>query len=81
MDLDTLIIEDNGKEVERKIEFTFESEDYGKKYVFYYDPADDETILCASYDDEGNLYEIEDPEEWKMVQEVFEVFQDDEEEQ
>ena len=54
------VVDDNGNEFEMEIVFTFESEDYGRKYVVYRDPKDSEDELYASiYDEEGNIFEIQ----------------------
>ena len=78
-----VFVDEEGKERLMEILFTFESEDYGKSYVFFY-PAkkkDDESIevLCASYvsngeDEFGDLFPITDEDEWDMVSEVLEAF-------
>lgn len=76
------VTNDAGEELEFDILFTFDSEDTGKKYVLYYDAQDEDAKVYSSiYDDEGNLYPIETPEEWEMIEEVFSSFvsQDDEE--
>lgn len=76
-----VVIDDTGKEIEFEVLFTFENDD--KKYVLYFNPEEDEPNLFASvYDDEGELFEIESPEEWDLVEEVFQSFvaqQEDEE--
>ena len=83
MDTDTLFVTtDDGQEVEMKIRFTFDSEEYGKSYVLFYDPQDEEgTVYAMSYDEEGNLFQVESEQEWEMIQEVFEGFQDGQENQ
>jgi uncharacterized protein YrzB (UPF0473 family) len=69
------VIDDQGNEVEFEVLFTFDNEDGSKKYVLYYDPTEEESTVFASiYDDEGKLYEIEDPKEWEMIEEVFQSF-------
>ncbi len=69
------VVDDQGNEIEFEVLFTFDDEDKGKKYVLYYDPSQEETNVFASiYDDEGKLYEIETPEEWEMIEEVFQTF-------
>ncbi len=71
----------DGEEIQMTILFTFESEQYGKSYVLFYDEEDETGETYAmSYDDEGNLQAIEDEDEWQMIYEVFEVFQDGQEE-
>jgi len=76
-----IVIDDFGNEKEMQIYFTFDSEDYGKSYVLFYDPANEAEIFAAAYDAEGNLFPIEeeDQEEWNMVNEVLEAFNNEEE--
>lgn len=76
MDTDKIqVIDDNGNELEFDILFTFDNEENGKKYVLYYNAEEEEPQVYSSiYDDEGNLYPIETPEEWDMIEEVFASF-------
>lgn len=68
------VIDDNGNELEFDVLFTFEGED-GTKYVLYYDASEESPQVYSSiYDDEGNLYPVETPEEWDMIEEVFNSF-------
>lgn len=74
------VVDKDGNEVEFEVLFTFDNEDTGKKYVLYYDPEQEEANVFASvYDDEGKLFEIEDPKEWEMIEEVFQSFVADQE--
>lgn len=69
------VIDDQGKEQEYEVLFTFDSDELGKKYVLYYDDTAEEPQVFASiYDDAGQLFPIETPEEWEMVEEVFQSF-------
>lgn len=77
------VIDDNGNELEFDVLFTFESDETEKKYVLYYDATIEEPQVYSSiYDDEGRLYPVETPEEWEMIEEVFNSFlaEDEEEE-
>ncbi|MFQ7317264.1 MAG: DUF1292 domain-containing protein [Massilimicrobiota timonensis] len=75
------VIDDDGNELEFDVLFTFDSEDTGKKYVLYYDADDEDAHVYSSiYDDEGNLYPIETPDEWDMIEEVFNSFMAEDEE-
>lgn len=68
------VIDDEGNELEFDVLFTFEGED-DTKYVLYYDSSKEEPEVFSSiYDDEGNLYPVETPEEWEMIEEVFNSF-------
>lgn len=74
------VIDDQGNEIEFDVLFTFDNEDNGKKYVLYYNANEEESSVYASvYDDEGKLFEIEDPKEWEMIEEVFQSFMAQEE--
>ena len=74
------IYDDAGNEIEMEILFTFEGEDYGKNYVLYYNPNDeDDQVFVSSFDEEGNLLDVTDAKEWEMVEEVYGAFIEDEE--
>lgn len=82
------IIDEEGNEELYQILFTFDSEDFGKSYVFLY-PAgtsEDEEVEIQAYaftqnenGDGGNLLPIETEAEWDMVEEVLATFLDEEE--
>ena len=78
MDTNKLFVTtDDGQEKEMEILFTFDSDEYGKSYVLFLDPLDREgTVYAMSYDDRGNLNQVETDEEWEMIEEVFEGYQD-----
>jgi len=76
------IIDEDGKEIEFDILFTFEDESADKAYVLYYDSEAEEPVVYASiYDEDGNLFEIDDPKEWDMVNEMFETFMENDEDE
>ncbi|KRM06465.1 MAG: DUF1292 domain-containing protein [Liquorilactobacillus ghanensis] len=86
-DLITLV-DDQGNETLYQILFTFESDDYGKSYILLI-PADSQPeeqvdVLAFSYDpDEGSaneaqLHDIENDDEWDMVEGVLDTFLNDE---
>lgn len=81
MDSKSLFVTDeNGKEVEMEILFTFKNDETSKEYVVFVDPNnEDGEVYASSYDDEGNLLPIETDEEWEMVEEVLGAFSDEEE--
>lgn len=81
------IVDENGNEDLFEILFSFESEDYGKSYVFIFPAgtADDEEVELQAYSytenetgKEGDLEPIESEEEWDMVEEVLNTFMQDE---
>ena len=72
MDENTIVVTDElGNEVEYEILFTFENEENGHQYVVYFDPEKDEPEA---------LFPIETPEEWELVEEVFQSFVSEEDE-
>ena len=81
LDSNSLYVKDeNGKEKRFIILFTFDNESTQKQYVVYQDPdGKTEDVYASIYDDQGNLYPIEDEEEWDMVEEVINTFVEDEE--
>lgn len=68
---------DDGRELKFKILFTYHSENFDKDYVTFYDEKDEENVLVYSYDEENNLYEIEDEEEFKELDEVLQAFEEE----
>ncbi|MFX3624508.1 MAG: DUF1292 domain-containing protein [Ectobacillus sp.] len=86
------IVDEDGSETLCEIVFTFESEQFGKKAYVVFSPIgevdeDGEPVYDAmSYEENedetgGRLLPIESEEEWEMVQEVFNTFLADEEEE
>ena len=76
----TLYVHDeDGKEMEMEILFTFENEEKQRKYVVFSDPQDESgEVYASAYDEAGNLLPIESEEEWAMVEEVLGAFSEDE---
>ena len=75
------LVDENGNEQLFKELFTFDSDDWGKSYIFIY-PADDSVdiqayIIADNQDGDGeDLVPIEDDKEWDMVEEVLNTFLD-----
>ncbi|WP_155286418.1 DUF1292 domain-containing protein [Lacticaseibacillus zhaodongensis] len=86
------LIDDKGNEELYNVLFTFDSEDYGKSYVLLYPEGADEEgdevqIEAFSFTpnekgdaSSGDLFPIEDDDEWSMVEEVLNTFLADEDE-
>ena len=66
------ITDDNGKEIEMNILFTFDMEK--KNYVVVYENNNEDDLYAFEYDDNGNLLMIEDEETLEKVQEVIDAF-------
>ena len=68
---------DDGRELKFRILFTYHSDNFEKDYVAFYDEKDEENVLVCSYDEEHNLYEIEDEEEFKELDEVLQAYDEE----
>lgn len=70
-----VVVDENEKEIEMEILFTFENDEFKRKYVLYVNPKDETgEVFVSVYTDEGELLEISDEKEWEMIEEVFEAF-------
>ena len=73
-----IIIEDgDGNEHAMEILFTYHNDERNRDYVFFFDPKDPENVIPMIYDEDHNLFEIEDEEEYEEVEEVFNSYQED----
>ena len=74
-----MVVTDNeGKEHLMLILFTYDNEERGASYVFFYDTEDpNEEVIVMRYLESGELEPIEDDEEYDEVEEVFNAWQDD----
>lgn len=71
------IKDEDGNEHLMEILFTYEHDQRGKKYVFFYSKETPEDIIAMEYNDDGELFEIESDEEYEEVEEVFNAFMDE----
>ena len=76
------VMNEEGKEVECEVLFTFESEETKKNYIVYTDNTTDEggnTRVYASIynpkDEKSVLYPIESEKEWKIIETILEELQ------
>lgn len=69
------IIDDTGKEVEMKIFLTFDYND--KQYVVVYEENNEDDLYAFVYDDEGNLYPVENEDELDIVDEVVSAYEEE----
>lgn len=75
------ITTDDGKEMKMEQLFNFYSDQYKKSYVLYTDPQkNDGQVYAMSFDEDKNLYAVETDEEWDMIEEVFEAWNDEQQE-
>ena len=76
-----VVTDAEGKEHLMQILFTSENEERGAQYVFFYDTEDpEENVIVMRYVgelDNGELFPIEDDEEYDEAEEVFNAWQED----
>ncbi len=76
------VVDETGLEIEMTVLFTVESTVSQKNIVVYFNPEDEDGQVFASvYDEEGNLFAIEDDAEWSFVEEVFNAFIEEQDEE
>ncbi len=78
------VINDEGKEVECEVLFTFESDETKKNYIVYTDNTLDEEgntkVYASIYEpeqDETKLLPIETDKEWKIIETILEELQNE----
>ena len=69
------ITDDDGKEVEMKIYMTFDANE--KQYVVVYEEGIEDELYPLIYDEQGNLYPVDDPEELAMIDEVVSAYEEE----
>jgi len=76
------VFDDNGKEVECEVLFTFDSEETNKSYMVYTDNSVDDDgntrVYASIYNpnqDEIKLEPIETDKEWKIIETILEEIQ------
>ena len=73
-----VVTDSEGKEHLMHILFTYDNEERGCSYVFFYEVGDnEENVMVMRYTADGELEEIDDDEEYDEVDEVFNAWQDD----
>ena len=77
-DNEMVVTDSEGKEHLMHILFTYDNEERGSSYVFFYEVGDnEENVMVMRYSGDGELEEIDDDEEYDEVEEVFNAWQDD----
>ena len=78
------MLDENGKEVEYDVLFTFENEETNKNYIAYTDNTKDEEgniqVYASTYDPEdpeGKLEAINSEKEWKVIETMLETLQEE----
>ena len=78
------VLNDEGKEIECEVLFTFESEETKKHYIVYTDNTSDKDgnvrVYASVYDPAGDkteLLPIETEREWKIIETILESIQEE----
>ncbi len=78
------VVNDEGKEIECEVLFTFESDETKKNYIVYTDNTIDEEgntkVYASIYNpdqDETKLLPIETEKEWKIIETILDELQND----
>lgn len=78
------VVNDEGKEIECEVLFTFESDETKKNYIVYTDNTIDEEgntkVYASIYNpdqDETKLLPIETDKEWKIIETILEELQNE----
>jgi len=70
------ITDESGQEREMEIVLTFDNSDGTRHFVLFTDPNDPEgNVFAYTYDEDGNMEAVSDPEEQEMCSEVLSAFQ------
>lgn len=82
------VLDEEGKEVQCEVLFTFDSDETGKHYIIYTDNTTDEEgntkVFASTFDPENEktaLGAIETEKEWKIIETILDSLQNKDEEQ
>ena len=78
------VTNEEGKEVEYEVLFTFDSDETKKSYMVYTDDSKDENgntrVFASTYvqgEEETELFPIETDKEWKIIETILKELQED----
>ena len=78
------VIDENGKEIECEVLFTFDSDETNKSYIVYTDDTTDEQgntrVYASTYTPNSenlNLQPIETDKEWKIIETILNELQEE----
>lgn len=74
------IVDEEGNEFVFSILFSYENEERGATYVFFYDPEEEEEVMFVRYYEDGQIAYVEDEDELEEIDEVFRAFEEELEE-
>lgn len=70
-----IIVDDDGNEIEMKIYFTFDYAD--KQYVVVYEENSDDIYYAFTYDEDRNIFPVDDEEELAIIDEVISAYEEE----
>ena len=76
-DNEIIITDEKGNEYLMNILFTYENEERGAEYVFIYDKNEPDEVMVMKYNENHELFFVEDEDELNEASEVLEAFNDD----
>ncbi len=71
------VYDSEGNEHLMELLFTYDNEQRGTSYVFFFDPSTPDDILVMRYNENNELEDIDDEEEYAEVEEVFAAYEED----
>ena len=74
---DDFVIDQDGHEVTYKILFSYKNEQRNASYVFLYLPENPDEVYAFRYNENGEVFVIEDEEELNEASEVLEAYNED----
>lgn len=73
-----VVTDSQGNEHLMEIYFTYKSPRNEKEFIFFYEVGNEEEILVMEVKDDQTLAEVDDEEDLKEAEEVFEAFSNQE---
>lgn len=70
-----IVTDGEGNEHLVEIFFTYKSPRNEKEFVFFYEVGNDEEVIVMEVKDDNTLCDVEDEEDLKEAEEIFEAFQ------
>ena len=72
------ITDEDGNEQVVSILFTYHHDERNKDYVFFFEGENEEDVMVMSYDENYNLFPIEDEDEYEEIEEILNAYVDGE---
>lgn len=69
-----VIVNEDGEETEVEVLLTFEPDNSKKRFVLIVDPENEDNVFPFTYNENGELEEVTDPDELEMCEEVLNTF-------